>query len=618
MMVCATAMFAGCNKDENNEPTPAANGGGSNGGNDTGEGIYLGIIGFNDQLYIKDISKLNQSTVSGFTGFINGLTPGNGTGLYYADYMALQKMQSCSKPPKLKNVALVTFTDGLDNVSLANDALNPENYNSTAEYREALHNKIVNDQVHGFNISAYTIGLKGNDVTDNAMFMETLKKLASSDNNVFQVANMDEAMQRFREIAENLYSVSTSVNLGVNVPGGYDDGQVLRFTFDNASAATSSSRYIEATYRRSNGRTLESISYHGLAQGATSISSSSSQGTYYQFLFEDLKYTDGTSISQGDINNIMLWKRTSTGGWDRESEFDPASSSNITEDKSSALIMLVLDCTNSLGNDFSNMQQSARNFVYTLANSNGGDNPTPGNTVPTGAINGLYSVSNTQKVYFSKGNLCFLTYSYGGYNFHSNQQDYLGNNTGSGWIDLFGWGTGNNPTASSGDYSHFYDWGDYSITNGGESAYLWRTLSVSEWAYLLEERGTSSGKRFAIATVNGVKGMILLPDDWSTSYYSLSNTNNWNAGYTSNTISSSNWENLLESHGAIFLPVTGYYVNNEYTSGNDEGYYWTSSLNNEGNPYMIGFFGGARDGGYYSPNSGYYCKVAVRLVQNAF
>ena len=375
MMVCATAMFAGCNKDENNEPTPEANGGGSGGGSDSGEGIYLGIIGFNDQLYVKDISKLNPSTVNDFTSFINGLTPGNGTGLYYADYMALQKMQSCSKPPKLKNVALVTFTDGLDNVSLANDALNPENYNSTAEYREALHNKIVNDQVHGFNISAYTIGLKGNDVTDNAMFMETLKKLASSDNNVFQVANMDEAMQRFREIAENLYSVSTSVNLGVNVPGGYDDGQVLRFTFDNASSATGSSRYIEATYRRSNGRTLESISYHGLAQGATSISSSSSQGTYYQFLFEDLKYTDGTSISQGDINNIMLWKKTSTGGWDRESEFDPASSSNITEDKSSALIMLVLDCTNSLGNDFGNMQQSARNFVYTLANSNGGDNP---------------------------------------------------------------------------------------------------------------------------------------------------------------------------------------------------------------------------------------------------
>ena len=83
----------------------------------------------------------------------------------------------------------------------------------------------------------------------------------------------------------------------------------------------------------------------------------------------------------------MLWKKTSTGGWDKESEFDPASSSNITEDKSSALIMLVLDCTNSLGSDFGNMQQSAKNFIYTLANTNGGgDNPGGGenpNNLPT-------------------------------------------------------------------------------------------------------------------------------------------------------------------------------------------------------------------------------------------
>lgn len=49
MMVCATVMFAGCNKDENNEPTPAANGGngsngGTNGGGQTaGEWVDLGL-----------------------------------------------------------------------------------------------------------------------------------------------------------------------------------------------------------------------------------------------------------------------------------------------------------------------------------------------------------------------------------------------------------------------------------------------------------------------------------------------------------------------------------------------------------------------------------------------
>ena len=63
-----------------------------------------------------------------------------------------------------------------------------------------------------------------------------MMKLASSNNNVFQVANMDEAMQRFSEIASSLYSISTSVNLGVNVPGGYDEGQKLRFTLSLLSS----------------------------------------------------------------------------------------------------------------------------------------------------------------------------------------------------------------------------------------------------------------------------------------------------------------------------------------------------------------------------------------------
>ncbi len=364
VMFLSIVLLSGCNKEKEKDPTTS---------NST-EGIYLGIIGFNSELYIKPISLLDNSTASSFTQFITGLHPGNGTGLYYADYMALKKMSEFSAPPKLKNIALVTFTDGLDNVSTASSEYDPENYGSTSAYREALHNKIVNEKIHGLNISAYTIGLKGNDVSDNAVFVETLKKLASSDNNVFQVSNMNEAMQRFNEIAANLYSVSVSVNLGVNVPGGYDEGQILRFTFDNASSATASNRYIEATYSRSsNSRTLKNIKYHGFSQGSTTLSSSSSQGAYYQFQFNDLKYSDGSSVTQSDLNKIMLWKKTTTGNWDRESEFNPATSSTVTEDKNSALIVLVLDCTTSLGSDFSKMQQAGKIFVNTLANPDSGN-----------------------------------------------------------------------------------------------------------------------------------------------------------------------------------------------------------------------------------------------------
>jgi hypothetical protein len=370
--LCFAAMLVvlsvACDKDPvNPDPTPGPTPG-------TTEGIYLGVIGFNNQLYVKDISLLNNSTYQNFNNFISNLTPGNGTALYFADYTALKKMMAYPKPYELKNVALVTFTDGLDNISTANSQYDPEGYGSTTAYRDALHNIIMNQPIHGVYLSAYSIGLKGSDVTDEAQFMETLRKLSSSDNNVFQVSNMDEAMERFSAIASSLYSISTSVNLGVNVPGGYDDGQRLRFTFDDVTTATSSTKFIEATYRRTSSgvRTLENVIYYGFSVGATTIASSSSQGAYYQFLLQNLTYLDGSPVSQADLNNIKLWKQTSTGAWDKETEFNPASSTTVTEEKNSALILLVLDCTTSLGSDFVHMQESARQFVQTLANVNVG------------------------------------------------------------------------------------------------------------------------------------------------------------------------------------------------------------------------------------------------------
>ena len=337
--------------------------------NPTTEGIYLGIIGFNESQTIKDIALLDKSTVNNYESFIDYLTSGDGTGLYFADYTALKKMRNYPIPPKLKNVALVTFTDGLDNISL-NDEYNPENYGSTDAYQEAIHKKIVSEKIHEHSVEAYTIGLKGKDVTDDAKFEKTLKGLASSDSNVFQVSDMNEVKESFAAIAKALYSVSKTEKLDIKVPGGYDDGQLLRFTFDNPDAATDSELYIEATFRRSNGRTLEEITYKGFAKGQKTISSDDKDGAYYHFVFENLKYTNGDPLSDSDIRKIMLWKQTSSGGWDKESEFDRENSVDITEDKNSALIMLVLDCTTSLGSDFARMQQAGKDFIKTLVNGN--------------------------------------------------------------------------------------------------------------------------------------------------------------------------------------------------------------------------------------------------------
>ena len=349
-------------------------------------GIYFGIIGFNKNQYIKEIGLLNDSTEHSYKNFIDDLSLDIYTALYFADYTALEMMREYEEPPKLKNVALVTFTDGLDILAMnPNYNPDPENYTSYEAYRNALHDMIVNDEIHGQTVAAYTIGLKGSDVNDDEEFDDTLEKLASEpvDDYRFLVSDMDEVKEHFKKIAEDLYSVSKTVDLNVEVSSGYENGQVLRFTFDiNCDhdsntcdgEAKDSNLYIEATYHRTGTAvTFEEITYKGFADDdiPTSISSvPSDDGIAYLFKFEDIKYTDGTtSLSDNDYNRIELWKKTSNGIWNHETEFERDNASELLEDENSALIMLVLDCTTSLGNsDFVKMQQAGKDFVTTLAN----------------------------------------------------------------------------------------------------------------------------------------------------------------------------------------------------------------------------------------------------------
>ncbi len=239
---------------------------------------------------------------------------------------------------------------------------------------------------------------------------------------------------------------------------------------------------------------------------------------------------------------------------------------------------------------------------------------------PVGAINGLFSVSATQQVYFSQGNLQYQASS-NTWRFATNQYDYIGtdNNyisqTNNGWIDLFGWGTsGYNHGAvcyqpwstsyNSGDYyaygSYNYnlydqtgqaDWGYNAISNGGNQTNQWRTLTTDEWRYVFNFRTTSSGRRYAKANVNNVNGVILLPDNWSTSTYSLSNTNQSSASYSSNTISVSQWS-ILEDAGAVFLPAAGDRQGDYVSNVGSGGYYWSASYDTyNGEVYHMWFNG---------------------------
>ncbi len=293
--------------------------------------------------------------------------------------------------------------------------------------------------------------------------------------------------------------------------------------------------------------------------------------------------------------------------------------------------------------------------------------------IVNGALPGEFSVSSTKKIKFSQGNLQYQA-SAGIWRFAERQYDYVGDadrgnvyvnsvksnnanasSTYSGWIDLVGWGTsgyhkpgdtystrnrpyetaattidisynyyGYGPSTNKGPHiigscAH-YDWGVHNpISNGGNAAGMWRTLTKDEWVYLIETRtttgvvGGTSNARYCKAKVNGVCGLIIFPDSYvhPIGMPVPSNINQSDANF-SNTFTSSQWSSM-EVAGCAFLPAAGSRSDPAVSNAGTTGSYWSSMCVGSIDAYKFGF-----SGGFVKPNAfGNRCfGFSVRLVQD--
>ena len=248
---------------------------------------------------------------------------------------------------------------------------------------------------------------------------------------------------------------------------------------------------------------------------------------------------------------------------------------------------------------------------------------------------GAFTISASgDKAYFSRGNLQYKHYGSstpdgGTWRFAKHQYDYVGGMVGSdvwnynnlrqgnvvlqddvagdtefstneqigeasyvGWIDLFGYGTGDNPTKHStlnSQYNNWHEWGAHDIVNSGKpgNTSWWQTLTHHEWKYLLSERTNYETKR-GTATVNGVQGFVILPDCSTTSIVSYSNHAQWD----NNNYTTEQWK-AAEAAGAIFLPCAGYRNGTDFDGGTnadqDHGVYWSSSMSTAAAAWGIRF-----------------------------
>ena len=238
------------------------------------------------------------------------------------------------------------------------------------------------------------------------------------------------------------------------------------------------------------------------------------------------------------------------------------------------------------------------------------------------ALPGKFSISATEQIQFSKGNLQYTTLGThitatgdtleGTWRFAEHQWETIGmansniSPTYTGWIDLFGWGTSgyhdtndpyntcyhpysydsttvyrplnwwgygpslNMPDTNLVGTSANYDWGIFNpISNGGNTPGMWRTLSKDECYYIANLR-TGAAQKWGMGSINGIPGVFLLPDNWTTPQgLSFTPGNNSN-----NTYSTADWQQM-ENNGAVFLPSG---LNRSYTNvGGRAAYYWTST-----------------------------------------
>jgi len=247
--------------------------------------------------------------------------------------------------------------------------------------------------------------------------------------------------------------------------------------------------------------------------------------------------------------------------------------------------------------------------------------------VPVGAIRGKFSVSDTQQVYFSMGN---LRYASSKWSFFDHQYEYYAAYSNTSW-DKFGWSTsasyGKSTSTSNSSYSgSFVDWGKNAITNGGNTADKWRTLTREEWNYVFTIRptkskgstvGSTSYASYTQATINtdgtSVNGMILFPDggSFTASEASWGTINDKSAWSTKCTVSQ--WS-ALEAKGCVFLPAAGRRSGSELITPNGGGSYWSSTLFDSEKAYDL-FFAES----YLDPDdhkTGRSNGFSVRLVHN--
>ncbi|MDR2071327.1 MAG: InlB B-repeat-containing protein, partial [Treponema sp.] len=193
------------------------------------KGVYVGIHSFAggvtniwDGYTDTRISNLSYLNSTGRSSLISGLNnyykrgSASGTALYYAVHRALANLKEAEsrfETASIQSVNLITFTDGLDNASFGasnNSPIEDKSGVTSVDYAAYIKEQIGSRTIGGKPITAYSIGVKGSDVTDTAAFDTTLSNIASA-GNTHTLTDFSGLEAKLKEIADGI-EISSEIN----------------------------------------------------------------------------------------------------------------------------------------------------------------------------------------------------------------------------------------------------------------------------------------------------------------------------------------------------------------------------------------------------------------------
>ena len=333
---------------------------------DSTKQLYVGVVAFNQSVRQMNITSdieavktfINEQTNDkDFTSFAYSVSKGN-------------QMFDAETLPTFDKIFMLNFSDGTDNYSNMKwgeegRMVAQRNVYDTAQY----------DLQQRVGLNSYALGF-GNDVG----FGTNMQKVVMGSGRYFNATSASELQSTFNEIAKSMLASAKNVLLKTN-PGYYVGGECkyFRFTF------TAEGGYTDTIYAQMDG--YPAIGY------TLSISKVAKNYAYFDAPAKGF-VDEETGKVQIPLNNLkfvkdgeeLQYKFAIEVSFDGELYYEDVEEASTAEEIDKRIaVVLVLDCSSSMGDAFAPMKAAAVDFIKTMEKMEVDDSepnipdPTPNN-----------------------------------------------------------------------------------------------------------------------------------------------------------------------------------------------------------------------------------------------